>query len=517
MNNLADELRQAADRVAGLGDCSAAFDALSENDVLTGQQALAAARRLLDVFAAWMAGTVARRSRPELGPEGLAARRGFASPEAMIQHVNGSSRGEAVKLVASGTLIAETDAAERAATLAATERAADPSLEVPNDAGLAGELSVDELATIPWQAAIVHAVASGTLSVDQADALRRGLGDIDSAVSAPILREALTTLVPEITGLNVELVFRRARRLRDHLDEAGIRAREKQARDDTKFTLFRRHDGMVVLNGLLAPEQGEYWLSAYDCLTSPRRGGVRFVDKEQAAWAEAIKNDPRTVHQIAADSFTALLKAGTDADPSKMYGGRYPAVRVMVTHADLEKANLDLAGCATTGAGRAGVGNASPKVWEPPARVGHGFVEGNLSPISLNTVQQFLCNTGQLRMFVNEEGHPLKLGRTQRFFSEAQRVAMSLRDGGCLFPGCDMPASRSEAHHVDHWVRDGGATDIDSGILLCAHCHRRLHHEGWQAIADRGRFWLQPPATIDPLQSLILLPSKNPLVLEMQH
>ena len=548
MNNLADELRWAADRVAGLGDSSAAFDALSEVEVLAGQRSLAEAHRLLAVFSAWMAGTVARRSRPELGREGLAARRGFASPEAMIQHVNGSSRGEAVKLVASGRLMAETDAAE----LAADKRAADRLLDLDLPGCVDLDSPQEDAVPVPWQAPIVHALADGSLSVDQADAVRRGLGDIDRAVSASILRQALIHLVPEVTGLNVELAFRRARRLRDHLDEAGIKAREKQARDDTKFKLFRRHDGMVVLSGLLAPEQGEYWLSAYDCLTSPRRGGVRFVDKEQAAWAERIKNDPRTVDQIAADSFTALLKTGSDADQTRMYGGRHPAVRIIVTQSDLKQAALPhdesdqgridqgridqggieqggieqegktLGAPAALGAPPAATPTAAAPVSAGPVsagpvRVGHGYLEGNHSPLSLETVQQILCNTGQLRLLLDEAGHPLKLGRSVRTFTPAQRVAMSIRDGGCMFPDCDMPPSTTEAHHADQWVRDNGVTDIDAGLLLCARCHRRLHQEGWRVIADHGKFWLQPPAAIDPEQTLIALPSKNPLMLELQQ
>ncbi|SEN94729.1 HNH endonuclease signature motif containing protein [Cryobacterium luteum] len=559
MNNLADELRRAADRVASLGDCSAAFDALPEADVLAGQHSLAEARRLLDVFAAWMAGTVARRSRPELGREGLAARQGFATPEAMVQHVNGSSRGEAVKLVASGVLMGETDAAEKFAADQAEKRAADLLLNPSINLDLAEVES--EIVEVPWQAPIVHAVAAGSLTVDQADALRCGLGEIDQAVSAQILRDALTELVPEVTGLNVELVYRRARRLRDQLDEAGVRAREKQARDDTRFKVFRRQDGMVVLSGLLAPEQGEYWISAYECLTSPRlRGGVRFVDPDQEAWADRVRNDPRTVDQIAADCFTALLKTGTDADPTKMYGGRQPAVRIVVTQADLQRAGLAVprgvtvtvtgadahsrtseasnhTGSAAPGNARPGSGAAaatpgagSPAPTEPlkltrpacvpaqsPQRVGHGFLEGNPAPISLETVQKYLCDTGQLRLLVDEAGHPLKLGRTVRTFSEAQRVAMGVRDGGCMFPGCDLPPSRTEAHHADQWVRDTGETDIDRGLLFCGPCHRRLHQEGWRVIGESGAFWLQPPATIDPTQTLIPLASKSPLMLELQR
>jgi hypothetical protein len=37
-----------------------------------------------------------------------------------------------------------------------------------------------------------------------------------------------------------------------------------------------------------------------------------------------------------------------------------------------------------------------------------------------------------------------------------------------------------------------------------------LHNQGWQIFENQGRYWLRPPATVDPGQSLIELRSKNP-------
>jgi hypothetical protein len=51
--------------------------------------------RVLETRAAWMAATIARRSRPEFGHSGLAAQQGFLSPEALIQKWTGSSKGDA--------------------------------------------------------------------------------------------------------------------------------------------------------------------------------------------------------------------------------------------------------------------------------------------------------------------------------------------------------------------------------------------------------------------------------------
>ncbi|TFD82719.1 hypothetical protein, partial [Cryobacterium fucosi] len=83
MNTPADQLRQAADVVARLGCSSADLEALPDAAVLVGQREIAEARRLVEMYAAWMAATIARRSRPELGHSGLAAQQGFLSPEAM--------------------------------------------------------------------------------------------------------------------------------------------------------------------------------------------------------------------------------------------------------------------------------------------------------------------------------------------------------------------------------------------------------------------------------------------------
>ncbi|TFB60491.1 hypothetical protein [Cryobacterium sp. Sr3] len=80
---------------------------------MAGQKRIACARRLLDTYAALMAATIARRSRPELGHSGLAAQQGFLSPEALIQNWTGSSKGDAYKLVAVGTMMADTKAADK--------------------------------------------------------------------------------------------------------------------------------------------------------------------------------------------------------------------------------------------------------------------------------------------------------------------------------------------------------------------------------------------------------------------
>jgi hypothetical protein len=75
------------------------------------------------------------------------------------------------------------------------------------------------------------------------------------------------------------------------------------------------------------------------------------------------------------------------------------------------------------------------------------------------------------------DGSVLDVGRRTRTISPALRRALTDRDGGCRFPGCD--AARCDAHHLKHWA-DGGETSLDNTILLCRFHHRLVHEEGFQ-------------------------------------
>ena len=156
---------------------------------------------------------------------------------------------------------------------------------------------------MPWQAAIAR------------------------AVTADKLTEALTLLLVEASTLNTDQVFRLARRMRDRLDEAGIAAWEKQAHDDRFLKVYRLGNGKVRLNGLFATEDGEFVLSVFDSITSPRRGGVRFVDKAKAAWATRMQDDPRTTDQIAADARVHTRGSGIQGSAGSRAGGPQGRVR----------------------------------------------------------------------------------------------------------------------------------------------------------------------------------------------
>ncbi|RMH76296.1 MAG: HNH endonuclease [Actinomyces sp.] len=69
-------------------------------------------------------------------------------------------------------------------------------------------------------------------------------------------------------------------------------------------------------------------------------------------------------------------------------------------------------------------------------------------------------------------GRPLWLGRSRRLADAAQRIALAVRDGGCVV--CGAPFAHTHAHHVEPYAA-GGRTDIDQLASLCAHCHTQVH------------------------------------------
>jgi hypothetical protein len=95
---------------------------------------------------------------------------------------------------------------------------------------------------------------------------------------------------------------------------------------------------------------------------------------------------------------------------------------------------------------------------------------------------------------INSLGTPLAAGRATRLATSAQRRALIVRDGGCVFPGCNATHQYCEAHHVIHY-RNGGKTDLNNLAFLCHHHHSVTHRNSWhmQAVDDDGNFkWTTP-------------------------
>jgi hypothetical protein len=464
----------------GLAFQSAASRELSSKALIAAQGAIAGARRDLDATAAAIAGEIASRSRPEAGHAGLAQQEGFRTAEALVQHATGSTAREAMALVRVGGMIR--DSMNQDSTAASTDETGAPGHPVAE----------------PWLVPVGAAVASGTLSVAAAEAIRGGLGIPNETVTIEALRDAAVALArlaaghdsepnPDLSStpdvgptLNADQIFRRARDARDDLDEAGIAIRERERRQQRSLRRWRKPDGMTRYTWLLDPEAAALVDGIYDQLTSPRRGGPRMIDKAEQQRAEALERDPRTTDQLASDGFLELLTIAVGTDLRQLIGVRNPAVRVLVSAENLA------------------------------GRTGHGHIEGHPDPISIQTVERIACTNGIVPIIFDPNGQVIDVGREQRLFTRRQRIGLTARDGGCRWPDCQRPPGWTEAHHINHWHRDHGETSIDNGILLCRHHHLLLHDNHWE-IAQRGAdYWLIPPPEIDPDQTARPMPSKSP-------
>ncbi len=99
-------------------------------------------------------------------------------------------------------------------------------------------------------------------------------------------------------------------------------------------------------------------------------------------------------------------------------------------------------------------------------------------------VLRFVLAAGLIRpLDVSNSGDPLRMGRAMRYANRHMRRALLTRDGGCIFPGCDRPASWCDAHHVDEWEH-GGPTDVENLALICRHHHRVTHRPSWVMTRD---------------------------------
>jgi HNH endonuclease len=97
------------------------------------------------------------------------------------------------------------------------------------------------------------------------------------------------------------------------------------------------------------------------------------------------------------------------------------------------------------------------------------------------------------RLLGGAPSQPLDVGRTSRTITPAQRQALAVRDGGCVFPGCSRPLAWCDGHHLVHWL-DGGPTDLANLVLLCRAHHRAVHEGGWRlARGPDGGVTATPP------------------------
>ncbi|HWF56962.1 MAG TPA: DUF222 domain-containing protein, partial [Candidatus Dormibacteraeota bacterium] len=218
-------------------------------------------------------------------------------------------------------------------------------------------------------------------------------------------------------------------------------------------------DGMLALYATLPPEEGRLVLTAIEsAVVRAAAGRADVVDAE--ASAPPAQSDPRPEGDACiegpaehphgarrADALVRICERWLDDAAAAAPAGTAPAE--LVVHIDAGT----LTG-ADTG--------------------GRCHLEGGPA-ISVSAARRLGCDS-TLVTVLEREGVPLDVGRSRRLLSGRMRRLLQLRDHGCRYPGCTVPAADAEGHHVVHWV-DGGSTELANLVSLCRFHHHR-HHDG---------------------------------------
>ena len=471
---------------------AAEYTRLTEADALQLGSVIAEGRRMLDAQAALLAGSLADRSRPEMGGLGLAQKLGKRTPEELVKSITGVTGREAATAVRVGRMALE----------AATDGQIDSST---------GEVFV---AAEPWMRAVVREVTAGTLSVQTADAIRLGAGRPSDTVTAEMLAEVVVRAIEFALTSDTDRVLKFTKDLRDQVDAAGVTERERQRHLKRSWVFRMNADGsarsIIEHDTISAAQMKDLW----DRANSPKL--VRFVDEREEA--PDGHQAPTTATPVTTfeerqrrdndnhDTIMGFILTGAGVDPSQLLGNSGAQITVLVTQDQLDR----------------------------EAQTGHGiaFIDGQDDAISVSTVKQLMsCGTVN-RVVFDENGYPIEPGTDQtadqRFFTAKQRAVLVAMFGGCAFGDCERPASWTEAHHIAWVKRDGGKTLVSNGILLCRHHHLLLHNNEWE-IRRSGtcgeELYLIPPPNVDPrrtpqrmrfksrayLQLLASLPQQSPL------
>jgi hypothetical protein len=441
MTTTGDTLAAARQLLADLSPT--ALSALRDDELGAFLSEVEAVGRLADAMRVAGAGELDHRSRRSLGAEGLARRNACSRPEYLLERISGVSQAEAARRIR-------------------LSRQLRPSTALDGS---------PEPAPFPL---VGTALDSGELDIDAALAITVNLSRASDRADHEQLAAAEAQLVESAQHLSADLVAAKAKMWRDALDPDGTAPRESRIHEKRRFGIGRETiDGLTPFGGLAEPEFAALLRSAVSERTAPARQ-PRFLDPDDTSdGGDAVDDfpvDPRTSEQRAYDVVQGLLTAGIRSDgASRTPLHSVATVGVIVRASDLE--------------------DESGPAWLDDVR----------EPISAALAAQLACDGGVRLIGVGDNGEPLWLGRRERFHTAAQRAALAARDGGCVFPGCPAPPSWCHAHHVLPWSR-GGPTDIDNGVLLCAHHHRLIHAGDYELRMRDGLPEMLSPRWVDPQQ-----------------
>ncbi|MDQ0756698.1 HNH endonuclease signature motif containing protein [Arthrobacter sp. B3I4] len=341
------------------------------------------------------------------------------------------------------------------------------------------------------------AVAAGELSASSAGLAVAALDRVTHICDAGTLARMEHVLTRTAVENDPDFLARVAQGWVEALNQEGAEPSEELLRQLQGVFVRKPRHGLQHVELFATTEQFEHLLTVMNAASNPRLGTVAESDGTGKAasggtssGSEAGSEKPDATHswdkepaaapldlrsrpQKLLDGLVGACKVALASGGLSASGGLRPQVMVTIDYRDL----LERLG------GPSG-----------PAGAGTMLFTG---PISAATVRKIACDADIIPVLLGGQGQVLDIGRTARVFPPHIRKALIARDQGCAFPGCTIPASWCEAHHIDYWSR-GGSTGTDNGTLLCSHHHHVIHKEMWSIRIQAGIPWFIPPPHVDP-------------------
>jgi uncharacterized protein DUF222/HNH endonuclease len=318
--------------------------------------------------------------------------------------------------------------------------------------------------------AVADALAAGRISARHAAVITRTVDALPAAVAAEHDRAVEQLLVAEAQRCNPAQLAVLSRRISDTLDPDGTLSDAEYRYRRRYLTVTQRADGSAHVQAELEPDCAEALLTVLDTLARPDPAATtRDADGEGAQADVVAQPDLRTPGQRRHDGLRDGLLTLIRSDQLPACGGVSSTIVLTVTADDF---------AAGTGVAQTGHGALIPTA--DVRRMAGG---AQLIPV-------LLSRTKRIEAY----------GRTRRFFTAGQRLAMISRDQGCSFPDCTVPPAWCEAHHVIDWA-DGGPTTVDNGALLCGYHHREHPRLGWSCTMINGRPHWTAPSWLDPTRT----------------
>ena len=313
---------------------------------------------------------------------------------------------------------------------------------------------------------LAHLWRTGQVNNDVVAVLARGL----HGVTATVEHQVVTALLPQLPHLSVAAMRIVVSRLLDLL-RPQTRDHAEQSNYDRRHLSATHHGGMTMITADLPGIDGAAVMAALEALAESLR----------------VEGDGHTRAQRRADALITLVNAAAAH-------GDLPATASGLAVAATITVGVSEADRVATGASRPPVTDVAEAVRDaadPAALTASGTPAG---PTTLgDAALRFALCTGTLTgVLINDQhrpdlpisqalaathAQPLAVGRSMRLATTYQRIALAVRDGGCLL--CHRPPAECQTHHVVDWAH-GGRTDLDHMVLLCWAHHRQVDLNRWK-------------------------------------